>query len=245
MASILLFTDFGTSGPYVGQVQSALKEYAPDVPSFSLLADAPKYAPRAASYLLASLVPELPSGSVVLSVVDPGVGTSRLALAAYVDERWLVGPDNGLLDVALARSAEARLWEILWRPEALSATFHGRDLFAPVAAVVAQMGRLPEDWARPLEREVGDPGDLWEVIYIDHYGNAMTGIRPSSLDPGVQLSARGAIFSPGRTFADVAVGEKLWYANSNALVELAVNQGDAAQTFGLGVGSPVEMTPAN
>ncbi len=89
MASILLFTDFGTSGPYLGQVQAVLAEYAPSIPSYLLLADAPMFKPKAAGYLLAGLLPKLPPGSVVLSVVDPGVGTSRRALAMVVDGRWI------------------------------------------------------------------------------------------------------------------------------------------------------------
>ena len=109
MASILLFTDFGTSGPYLGQVQAVLAEYAPSIPSYLLLADAPMFKPKAAGYLLAGLLPKLPPGSVVLSVVDPGVGTSRRALAMVVDGRWIIGPDNGLLDLSLARGgAEAQ-----------------------------------------------------------------------------------------------------------------------------------------
>ena len=244
MASILLFTDFGTSGPYLGQVQAVLAEYAPSIPSFLLLADAPMFKPRAAGYLLAGLLPKLPPGSVVLSVVDPGVGTSRRALAMVVDGRWLIGPDNGLLDVSFARGVAARVWEIVWRPKALSATFQGRDLFAPVAGTVARKGELPADWVRPMPHEVTDPGDLWEIVYVDHYGNAMTGIRPSSLVSNARLCAEGAAFRPARTFADVGIGERLWFENSNGLVELAVNQGNAAQTCGLAIGSRIEAVSA-
>ena len=244
MASILLFTDFGTSGPYLGQVQAVLAEYAPSIPSYLLLADAPMFKPKAAGYLLAGLLPKLPPGSVVLSVVDPGVGTSRRALAMVVDGRWIIGPDNGLLDLSFARGGAARVWEIVWRPEALSATFHGRDLFAPVAGTVARTGDLPAGWARPLAHEVADPGDLWEIVYVDHYGNAMTGIRPSSLVSYARLCAEGVTFRPARTFADVGVGERLWLENSNGLVELAVNQGNAAQMCGLAIGSPIEVVSA-
>ena len=103
---------------------------------------APAMNPRASAYLLAALAPSIKGEASFVCVVDPGVGTERRALALRADGRWFVGPDNGLLDVVGRRAQAAEWWEITWRPEQLSATFHGRDLFAPVAAKLAR-GEAP------------------------------------------------------------------------------------------------------
>ncbi|HTH15572.1 MAG TPA: SAM-dependent chlorinase/fluorinase, partial [Magnetospirillum sp.] len=125
-----IFTDFGPSGPYVGQMKCALMMHAPGLPVVELMSDAPAVNPHAAAYLLAALLPYWPASMVVAAVVDPGVGGDRRPVMAEVDGRWLVGPDNGLFELALRRGERVRCWEIAWRPERLSASFHGRDLFA-------------------------------------------------------------------------------------------------------------------
>ncbi|MGO8915196.1 MAG: S-adenosyl-l-methionine hydroxide adenosyltransferase family protein [Stellaceae bacterium] len=135
---IVLFTDFGAGGPYLGQVKAVLYGAAPTIPVIDLMADAPAHDPMSAAYLLAAYVSEFPHGTVFLAVVDPGVGSGRRAVAAEIDGRWYVAPDNGLLEPLLRRAKVARAWEIAWRPERLSASFHGRDLFAPIAARLAR-----------------------------------------------------------------------------------------------------------
>ena len=141
---IVLFTDFGVTGPYVGQMKAVLCQRAPTVPVIDLMHDAPNYDTQASAYLLASLVSEFPEESVFLCVVDPGVGGQRRPVIARINRRWYVGPDNGLFNT-IARHAldtskgmsEIQWWEITWRPERLSSSFHGRDLFAPVAIILA------------------------------------------------------------------------------------------------------------
>ena len=131
---IFLFTDFGPAGPYLGQMEAVLRINAPGVDIINLVSDAPAGDPRLASYLLAALAADLPEGNVFLCVVDPGVGGERLPVALEADRRWFVGPDNGLLNTVAVR-AKRVAWQIItWWPERLSASFHGRDLFAPVAA---------------------------------------------------------------------------------------------------------------
>ncbi|TAN72588.1 MAG: hypothetical protein EPN20_03665, partial [Magnetospirillum sp.] len=134
---IVMFTDFGADGPYLGQVEMAIRRTTPSLAVVNLVADAPRFDPRAAAYLLAALVAEVPAGTVILGVVDPGVGGSRRPVVVRVDGRWLVGPDNGLFEPLIRRAAAVEAWEIVWRPARLSSTFHGRDLFAPVAARLA------------------------------------------------------------------------------------------------------------
>ena len=145
---IVLFTDFGLAGPYTGQVMAVLHRVAPQVPVVSLFADAPSARPKPSAYLLAAYAAWFSLGTVFLCVVDPGVGSARRAVVAEADGRFYVGPDNGLFDLVLRRAAEARLWEITWRPERLSASFHGRDLFAPIAARLAA-GETIAALARP------------------------------------------------------------------------------------------------
>ncbi|HLO74902.1 MAG TPA: SAM-dependent chlorinase/fluorinase, partial [Magnetospirillum sp.] len=152
-----LFTDFGSSGIYLGQVRSVLVGAAPQCPVVDLMSDAPAWNPRAAAYLLAALAPYWPADMVVMAVVDPGVGSKRLPLLAEIDGRWFVGPDNGLFAILARRAATCRTWAITWQPRALSASFHGRDLFAPVAARLA-VGEAPESiGAVPAEPQASTP----------------------------------------------------------------------------------------
>lgn len=230
MTILCHFTDFGLTGPYVGQMRAAVAAVAPDLIQIDLMHDAPTFAPRPSAYLLAALVDGLPAGATVCAVVDPGVGSHRGAVLLEAGGRRFVGPDNGLLSIVAARDPEARWHELTWVPDRMSDSFHGRDLFAPAAARWT-LGDRPESRliAGPT---VGTdwPADLAEVIYIDHYGNCMTGLRG-----GVARLP----FARCRTFSEAGVGEVFWYENSSGLAEIAVNQGSAAETLGLRVGSPV------
>ena len=239
---IVLFTDFGLEGPYSGQVKTVLYRTAPGVPVIDLFADAPAGKPKPAAYLLAAYGTWFPPGTVLMAVVDPGVGSARRAVIVEADGRWYAGPDNGLFELVTRRANAARTWEIPWRPEALSASFHGRDLFAPAAGRLAR-GDMPTGTPRPAEfgRHPDWPDDLAEIVYIDRYGNAMTGLRAMLLPDGTRLSASGRVLPRARTFSDVPVGAAFWYENSNGLAEIAVNSGRADTTLGLAIGSPVAV----
>lgn len=249
---IVLFTDFGIGGPYIGQVKAVLLNAAPSAPVIDLMADAPAHDPMASAYLLAALVEEFPVGTVFLAVVDPGVGGERRPVVAEIDGRWYVGPDNGLFEPLLRRARHARGWQIVWRPERLSPSFHGRDLFAPTAARL-MLGARPWDkplwrespWAEPcaleLLRRPAWPDELPRIVYIDHFGNAMTGIRASTLAAESTLEVGTRRLSRARTFGDVPPGAPFWYENANGLAEIAVNQGRADRALGLAVGSPVQV----
>jgi len=239
---IVLCTDFGLTGPYTGQVKAVLARLAPAVPVIDLFADLPAFEPRISAYLLAAYADWFEAGDVILAVVDPGVGGSRGALVIEADGRWFVGPDNGLFELVLRRAERARCFAISWRPPALSATFHGRDLFAPVAARLALGGPLPGPEAAPA-RHPDWPDDLAAIVYVDHYGNAMTGLRAARLADGTELEVAGRRIARARTFADVADGAPLWYENANGLAEIAVNGGSASARFGLTPGSPVGLHP--
>lgn len=234
----VLFTDFGLEGPYTGQMKAALHRGIPAWPVIDLFADAPAFDPRASAYLLAAYCTGFPEGSVFLAVVDPGVGSDRAPLILEADGRLFVGPDNGVLDLVARRAKTHRYREIRWRPQKLSASFHGRDLFAPVAVMLAR-GETVETRDLDANARPGAiwPDDLAEIVYIDRYGNAMTGLRASGLpaDSVIQLGGTSVRFA--RTFADVPQGTAFWYENANGLAEIAVSAGHAAQRLGLAVGS--------
>ncbi len=237
---IHLFVDFGHHGPYVGEVEAVLRKRAPEVPVVPLMCDAPAFRPELAAVLLAALARRFRSGDVCLAVVDPGVGTARRALALACDGIWFVGPDNGLFEHVLRHATETRSFLIRWRPPQLSASFHGRDLFAPVAAALAR-GR--EAGLEPTEptRYPDWPDDLAAVVYIDAYGNAMTGIAGARIGRDSRLRVCGTTLGFSPTFGAVPPGQLFWYVNSAGLVEIAANGDDAARRLGLEPGTPVEI----
>lgn len=237
---ILTFTDFGTDGPYLGQMEAAILDEALQSRVINLLSDAPSGDPRHSAYLLAALSRNMPPGCVVLGVVDPGVGSERRPIIVEAGGHTYVGPDNGLFSRVAATDPGARAWQIDWRPARLSDSFHGRDLFAPVAgnlsigqdvdrSEIDPKGILGSEW--PLE--------LGEVIYVDRFGNAMTGLAASRERIGGKLRVGGRRLPYARTFSEVPDGETFWYANSNGLVELATNQGRATDLLNLKIGDPV------
>jgi len=133
------------------------------------------------------------------------------------------------------------MWEIIWHPGPLSPSFHGRDLFAPVAARLAIGDKITELAQPAADRSATRnwPDDLAEIVYIDHYGNAMTGLRGALLAPETRLAARGRSLGLAATFSAVPPGEAFWYINSNGLAEIAVNGARADETLGLAIGSEI------
>ncbi|MGD9000359.1 MAG: SAM-dependent chlorinase/fluorinase [Granulosicoccaceae bacterium] len=245
---LVLFTDFGPGGPYTGQMQAVLQREAPGVPVISLVEDIPAGQVQAAAYLLPAYVDEFAPGDVFVCVVDPGVGSSqREPVALQADGRWFVAPDNGLLNVLAARATQWQWWSIDWRPTQLSASFHGRDLFAPVAAMLARGETPPGEPLAGGRCATGHwPEDLPEVVYIDPFGNAMTGLRANTVprDAILQVTGTGRQLAFARTFAEAGRGQAFWYKNANGLVEIAVNRGRAADELGLAPGAEVEVVRA-
>ena len=239
---IVLFTDFGPGGPYTGQMKAVLARAAPGVPVIDLVDDLPACEPEPCAYLLAAFAPAFPPGAVFVCVVDPGVGSERTPVALSAGGRWYVGPDNGLLAIVSRRAGDARWFTLTWRPEELSASFHGRDLFAPVAAMLARGKPVP---GAPLDAAatVGTdwPDDRAAIVYVDPYGNAMTGLRAACLPRGAAIAAGGRRLGRLRTFSDAAPGAAFWYENANGLAEIAVNRGRADHVLGLTVGTPVRI----
>lgn len=240
--SLVLFTDFGASDLYVGQVRAVLQREAPGLDVVDLLHEVPDYDAVSGAHLLAALAPTFPAGSVFFAVVDPGVGGPRAAAAVLADDRWYVGPDNGLLSIVAQRARETRIWHIVWRPEGLSASFHGRDLFAPVAAALAR-NAFPQDKLRQVPRlDVNLPPDaLARIIYVDHYGNCFTGLAAAALRRDAFIECGATRIAYARTFSEAEPSRPFWFANSLGLAEIALPQGNAAQALGLKVGSELRV----
>jgi S-adenosyl-L-methionine hydrolase (adenosine-forming) len=239
---ILLFTDFGSGDMYVGQLKAVLSRSAPDVQLIDLLHEAPNYDAFLSAHLLAALSTDIPASSVTLAVVDAGVGGARRPIVMEVGGCWYVGPDNGLLSVIAARAKHFRAWEIIWRPQNLSHSFHGRDLFAPIAAMLATNQWWPNALVEIDHLQViFDEADLSRVIYIDHYGNALTGLRAANVPHAAEFISGNYRLEYARVFSEAPAGAPFWYQNSIGLVEIALNCGNAAMRLGLSLGSQVQL----
>jgi S-adenosyl-L-methionine hydrolase (adenosine-forming) len=262
---ITFLSDYGLDDEFVGVVHGVIARICPEARVIDVTHGIPRQAVELGARALVRALPYMPAG-VHLAVVDPEVGARRRAVALRVadDGRLLVGPDNGLLiPVAERFGGVASAVEISsspWRLEPVSATFHGRDVFAPVAARLAAGERLeeagtplePAELARiELSQAHRDPeGNLLaHVVGIDGYGNSSLDAgqqhigwqigQPVSLTLGDRLHE--AVFA--RTFADVTAGELLLYEDASGALTLAVNCGSAAQVLGLRLGMPVSLAP--
>ena len=238
---IVLFTDFGRDGPYLGQVEAVLQQQAPGIPVINLFSDLTPFDIQGAAYLLPAYAAGFPSGSVFTGVVDPGVGSDRKGVVVQAAGRWYVGPDEGLFALVTRRAQSVHAYRL---PEVADASpsFHGRDVFAPAAAFLARNGRLPEGCEPCTVNARSEwPDDLARVVYIDRYGNAITGLRAATVAETAVLTVNGHPLEAAQTFSDVAEGQVFWYANSNGLVEIAVNRGRADTLLDIHVGVSVEI----
>ena len=218
-----------------------MHQQAPEEKVINLFVDLPRYNPKPGAYLLPAYASALPEGSIFFSVVDPGVGTfSDKPVVLRIDNRWFVGPDNGLFDLIIRRSSHCECWKINWRPDKLSSSFHGRDLYAPVCAMIANGIDIPGEKIQWEDRHDW-PDDLTEIIYIDSFGNCMTGLRSLNMDKTTVFHMSGEKIRHARTFSVATDTNPFWYENSNGLIEIAVNQGNVADRLGLVIGSIFHM----
>ncbi len=242
-AIITLLTDYGSGDSYVAELKAVLLSRA-----VATLVDVTHQIPPgdvpAAQYVLSRVWHRFPPGTVHLVVVDPGVGTGRRALAAEAGGHRFVAPDNGLLSPL---PADARFVE-LPVPAGIAPSFHGRDLFAPAAARLAagtaltQLGRLVTDPHRaPLPVPHSDGAAIvGEVIYVDRFGTLVSNIPAGLVEPGVRIKVGDTeVGTLRRTFGDVARGQLVAFVGSGETVEIAVRDGSAARTLGVGVGAAV------
>ena len=263
---VTLLTDYGRDDDFVGVCHGVIRTIHPDADIVDITHGIEPYAVRHGALVLRNTLPYMPVG-VHVAVVDPQVGTERRAIALRTgDGRILVGPDNGLLSLAWERCEGVDLVVDITRSphrlEPVSATFHGRDIFAPVGAWLARGAELadagdpldPETLARvelPEPREE-DGAVVAHALVIDHFGNVGLNLDHDRLaGTGITLGGHVSVEAGGQrylatyaqTFADVSPGELLVYQDAYRTLALALNRGDAAGTLGVGVDAEVRLRP--
>ena len=251
---VTLLTDFGTRDGYVAAMRGVIAGIAPDV----IVEDASHETPPGdvffAAWTLARYWQLYPPGTVHVVVVDPGVGGSRRAVVVEVAGRYFVAPDNGVLTRVLNESYQYRAFEIASQPglrQPISATFHGRDVFAPVAAHLAA-GMSIEHFGAPtsdlVTLEMPAPLRVGEIIHgqvllSDRFGNLITNIPGDWIQPGARVEIEGIPLGPVcSTYADVAPGEVLALIGSLNLLEISVRDDSAELSLRMGRGTAVRVT---
>ncbi len=255
---ITLLTDFGSRDAYVAAIKGVILGINPEATLVDITHEVPPQDLTAGAFVLAQAAPYFPPATIHLAVVDPGVGSARRGLAAYARGQYFVGPDNGLFHFVFKNAADLTIVSLenpdYFRPE-ISATFHGRDVFAPVAAHLSRGVHLDE-----LGSSVTDPVFLpipepvftkdkvqGEIIYVDRFDNLVSNIHWDKLQDwlvGRKFHLRigpHTLTRLSRTYADVAPGEVLALKGSHGYLEIACNQAPAAERLGLGVGAIVTM----
>jgi S-adenosyl-L-methionine hydrolase (adenosine-forming) len=261
---VTLLTDYGRDDDFVGVCHGVIRSIDPDAQIVDITHGIPHYGVRQGAIVLRNTLPYMPVG-VHMAVVDPQVGTERRAVALRTgDGRTLVGPDNGLLSLAWERcgGVAVDVTRSQHRLEPVSATFHGRDIFAPVAAHLAAGAELA-DAGDPLEPEAlssvhlpeprrEDGGIVAHALVLDRFGNAGLNVQHDDLAGSgitlggtVELEAGGERYlaTYAQTFADVKPGELLVYEDAYRTLAVAINRGDAAATLGLRPDAEVRLRP--
>lgn len=257
---ISLTSDFGSVDHYVGAMKGVMLDIAPDATLVDISHEVPPQNIVAGALLLEASAKCFPKGTVHLAVVDPGVGGDRAALAVEAERCFYVGPDNGLLALALAvdpMRLAVKLTNPRYQRHPVSATFHGRDIFAPAAAYLAAGAPL-RDLGEPLEafRGIDLPapredavGLELHIIHVDRFGNLVTDLTQAGLAAWqdrnrgqLALMAAGfEISGISNTYADAAPGDAVAYLGSGGRLELAIRDASAADAMGLGVGGTIRL----
>jgi S-adenosylmethionine hydrolase len=249
---ITLLTDFGTADGYVGAMKAVIASSAPDVIIDDIAHDITPGDVRAASWALGAYWSRYPAGTVHVVVVDPGVGSARRAIAARIDEQFIVAPDNGTVTFALEEARDVAIREIDNTASDICATFHGRDVFAPAAARIAAgtpfetIGPAVIDpivitFPQPIRTDAGITG---AVIHIDRFGNLITNIPPSMIEGHTTVNVNGLPIPIRRTYADATIGDPLALVGSRDRMEISVRDGNAARLLEAAVGDTVEFVAA-
>lgn len=259
MHLITLTTDFGTRDGFAGTMKGVVIGINPSATVVDLTHEIPPGDIRAGAFVLMAACRYFPKGAVHVAVVDPGVGSRRRAIAVQTANGWFVGPDNGLLSWALARERIRTIRQLenaRYFLEPVSRTFHGRDVFAPVAAhlsrgvAAARLGRGLKDflrlpWPEPARRGQEIRG---AIVYVDHFGNAITNIDAALLPVDEKAACEVAGKRKLRCglaafYGAVPVGRPVALMGSSGFLEIAVNGRSAARRYGLKTGDAVMVRP--
>lgn len=239
---ITFLSDFGLEDAYVAQVKARILSARPDAVIVDITHQAFPYDIRSAAWLLHTSWPYFPSGTIHLCVVDPGVGTQRPVLAIRKEGRFFIGPDNGVFSFIYPGQT---VTEVTWRPEtSIAATFHGRDVFAPVVVEILK-GKVPEDLGHPFDKPVSFDISHDMVVHIDRFGTLVTNIDERKLKQGCAVIVGGRrIDRIAKTFADIPSGEAALIRGSASTVEIAANRSRAADILQAKTGMEVVFEPA-
>lgn len=259
---VTLTTDFGLREPFVGIMKGVMLAHAAHLRFIDMAHDVSAFKPVEAGFWLAGALRYFPAGTLHMAVVDPGVGTQRALLVAFSSEQALLVPDNGLLAPLAARRRIDRIIRIdntrlvQFGVSDVSATFHGRDVFAPLAAAIAsgrcdpmdlgdEVGEIDQSgWPETAER--ADGGVSGVIVAVDRFGNLISNIGAAQVvalsNPTIHVG--GLRLPLRRTYGDSAAGEYLGLINSFEVLEVARSRGNAAGGLNLGVGEPVSAVPA-
>jgi hypothetical protein len=256
---ITLTTDFGQADGYAGAMKGIILGICPEATVVDISHEIRPQAVREAAYVLSTTTPHFPAGTVHLVVVDPGVGSDRRPIAVRSGRATFVAPDNGVLSLALAVDPP-QLAVHLHAAEPISATFHGRDLFAPAAARLAcgvDLAEMGESislaglvtLSNLSAQRQPDGSWLGQILHVDRFGNLISNIEyPIPNDQSTDHSSRAAVWVGKeriagviRTYSDVAPGEIVAYVGSSGHLEIAVRDGSAAARLGVGVGDAVRV----
>ncbi len=250
---VTLLTDFGTRDAFVGAMKGVLLSICPQVRCVDLSHEVPSQAVACGAFLLRSVLEYFPRGIVHLAVVDPGVGSSRKAVAVESRGRFFVGPDNGLLPAALVDWGVDRAVELTEKKFHLphpSSTFQGRDIFAPVAAHLARgvsFGKLGKNLPRLVPGVLSKPrktGKRWEgeVLWVDRFGNLITNFQRQEAPPGSRFRIGSReIGRVGTHYGEVPPGGILALKGSSGYWEISVNRGRADERLRAGIGTKVAL----
>ena len=242
MPIITLTTDFGTRDGYVGAMKGVIARRAPDATVIDLAHDIPPGDIAHAAWVVSTSAPEFPWGAVHVVVVDPGVGGTRRGVIASAAGQWYVGPDNGVFGYVTNRHTQAWVIDERQLGQGVSRTFHGRDVFAPVAVSLA-LGEPATRWGQPYQLS-GElpwgprPERQGRVVHIDRFGNLITDLPRA--EAGVAVAIEGHTIAMHSTFEDVPSGGLLAYIGSARTVEIAVRDGRADQRLGVQRGTLVQ-----
>ena len=254
MTIITLTSDFGLLDPYVGIMKGVMLGIAAGAQLVDLSHDIPPQDIDEATYALKSAVPFFPDGSVHLAIVDPGVGSDRRPLLITTERASFVGPDNGIFTFALDEPG-SQAWVLdqpaYWLPE-ISRTFHGRDIFAPVAAHCAcgvspaRLGtRIDDPVRRPalIAERLGNGEIGGHVIHVDRFGNLISNIPVGWLGDATWICEVGGerVVGPSQTYASASPGELLFLISSKGTVAIAVRERNASQRLGIRAGAQLRL----
>ena len=262
---ITLLSDFGLKDPYVAEMKAIILSIHPQARVVDITHEIEKFNIRMGAFVLASATTYFPPGTIHVAVVDPGVGTKRRPIIVETKRSYYVGPDNGLLMLAVQKEGVGHVYYVnnpQYMLPRVSRTFHGRDIFAPVAAHLAR-GRSPSEFGSEIQDydlpefakpHVGASELLGEVLHIDDFGNIISNISAEDLEKmGIREGGSLRVKLDGKTltvklcsaYGEVPAKTPLAIIGSNDFLEISINQGSASRTFETKIGDPLRVSLAS